>query len=77
VSFAVLGSAETCTGDPARRTGNEFVYSILDRGHEVVAVAATRRGYARSSLMGVREGDIFDPDFVRSLLRDADVLNDP
>jgi Fe-S oxidoreductase len=29
VSFAVLGPAETCTGDPARRIGNEFVYSIL------------------------------------------------
>jgi len=26
VSFAVLGPAETCTGDPARRMGNEFVY---------------------------------------------------
>lgn len=24
--------------------------------------------------VGVREGDIFDPDFVRSLLRDVDVL---
>jgi Fe-S oxidoreductase len=29
VSFAVLGPAETCTGDPARRMGNEFVYSML------------------------------------------------
>jgi Fe-S oxidoreductase len=29
VSFAVLGPAETCTGDPARRLGNEFVYSML------------------------------------------------
>jgi len=29
VSFAVLGPAETCTGDPARRIGNEFVYSML------------------------------------------------
>jgi Fe-S oxidoreductase len=29
VSFAVLGTAETCTGDPARRMGNEFVYSML------------------------------------------------
>ena len=26
VTFAVLGRAETCTGDPARRIGNEFVY---------------------------------------------------
>jgi len=29
VSFAVLGKRETCTGDPARRTGNEFLYQIL------------------------------------------------
>ena len=29
VAFAVLGPAETCTGDPARRMGNEFVYSML------------------------------------------------
>ena len=31
VSFAVLGPAETCTGDPARRLGNEFVFSMLAR----------------------------------------------
>jgi Fe-S oxidoreductase len=29
VAFAVLGPAEACTGDPARRLGNEFVYSML------------------------------------------------
>ncbi len=29
VNFAVLGPAEACTGDPARRMGNEFVYSML------------------------------------------------
>jgi len=29
VSFAVLGKRETCTGDPARRAGNEFLYQIL------------------------------------------------
>ncbi|HEX2361366.1 MAG TPA: (Fe-S)-binding protein, partial [Jiangellaceae bacterium] len=29
VSFAVLGDSETCTGDPARRSGNEFVYQQL------------------------------------------------
>jgi Fe-S oxidoreductase len=29
VNFAILGPAETCTGDPARRMGNEFVYSML------------------------------------------------
>ncbi|HEY5050643.1 MAG TPA: (Fe-S)-binding protein, partial [Acidothermaceae bacterium] len=29
VEFAVLGRLETCTGDPARRMGNEFVYQQL------------------------------------------------
>src|ERR1700683_1027202 len=29
VSFAVLGPGESCTGDPARRIGNEFVFSML------------------------------------------------
>jgi Fe-S oxidoreductase len=31
VSFAILGEGETCTGDPARRMGNEFVYQMLAR----------------------------------------------
>ena len=31
VKFAVLGKKETCTGDPARRAGNEFLYQILSR----------------------------------------------
>jgi len=31
VNFAVLGARETCTGDPARRAGNEFLYQILSR----------------------------------------------
>jgi Fe-S oxidoreductase len=29
VDFAVLGDGETCSGDPARRAGNEFVFSML------------------------------------------------
>jgi Fe-S oxidoreductase len=29
VSYAVLGNGETCTGDPARRAGNEFVFAGL------------------------------------------------
>jgi Fe-S oxidoreductase len=31
VNFAVLGKRETCTGDPARRAGNEFLYQVLSR----------------------------------------------
>ena len=30
-TFGVLGQRETCTGDPARRSGNEFLYQILSR----------------------------------------------
>jgi Fe-S oxidoreductase len=29
VPFAVLGSQETCTGDPARRAGNEYLFQML------------------------------------------------
>ncbi len=29
VKFAVLGEAEACSGDPARRLGNEFVFQML------------------------------------------------
>jgi heterodisulfide reductase subunit D len=29
MSFAILGNEEMCTGDPARRAGNEFVYQML------------------------------------------------
>jgi len=28
-SFGVLGQAETCTGDPARRLGNEFLFATM------------------------------------------------
>jgi Fe-S oxidoreductase len=28
IKFAVLGSEETCTGDPARRAGNEFLFQM-------------------------------------------------
>jgi Fe-S oxidoreductase len=29
VKYTVLGSEETCTGDPARRAGNEFLFQLL------------------------------------------------
>ena len=31
VDFAILGPEETCTGDPARRMGNEYLYQTLAR----------------------------------------------
>lgn len=29
ISFAILGNEELCTGDPARRAGNEFIFQML------------------------------------------------
>ena len=29
VNYAILGKEETCTGDPARRVGNEYLYQML------------------------------------------------
>ena len=33
VKYAVLGQEESCTGDPARRMGNEYVFQILASGN--------------------------------------------
>ena len=29
IKFAILGKEETCTGDPARRAGNEFLFQMM------------------------------------------------
>lgn len=29
IEFAILGNEESCTGDPARRAGNEFLYQMV------------------------------------------------
>ncbi|MCB0313131.1 MAG: (Fe-S)-binding protein, partial [Calditrichaeota bacterium] len=29
VNYAILGKEETCTGDPARRVGNEYLYQMM------------------------------------------------
>ena len=44
VEFAVLGSQESCTGDPARRLGNEFVFQMLAQQNVELlnSVGATR-----------------------------------
>lgn len=48
ISFAILGNEEACTGDPARRAGNEFVFQMLAmqniqilNGYEVKKIIAT------------------------------------
>ena len=33
VRFAILGQEESCTGDPARRMGNDYVYQMLAAGN--------------------------------------------
>ena len=40
VDFAILGIEENCTGDPARRAGNEYLFAMLAAGN-----AATINGY--------------------------------
>ena len=40
VDFAILGQEENCTGDPARRAGNEMLFATLAEGN-----AATIKGY--------------------------------
>jgi Fe-S oxidoreductase len=44
VSFMVLGDGETCTGDPARRLGNEFLFQMLGQQNvEVLNEAGARK----------------------------------
>jgi Fe-S oxidoreductase len=40
IDFAILGEEETCTGDPARRAGNEYLFAMLAETN-----AATLNGY--------------------------------
>ena len=40
VKFAVLGAEESCSGDPARRAGNEFLYQM-----QALANIETLNGY--------------------------------
>jgi Fe-S oxidoreductase len=41
IDFAILGTEETCTGDPARRAGNEFLFQTMAEQN-----VATLKGYA-------------------------------
>jgi Fe-S oxidoreductase len=40
IPFAVLGSGETCTGDPARRAGNEYLFQMLAEENVATLTAA-------------------------------------
>jgi Fe-S oxidoreductase len=48
VDFAILGQEETCTGDPARRAGNEYLFVMLAEQN-----TATLNGYKEQG--GVRQ----------------------
>ena len=48
VSFAVLGTEESCTGDPAKRSGNEFLFQMqalanieVMNGYQVTRIVTT------------------------------------
>ncbi len=44
VDFAVLGDGEACTGDPARRAGNEFLFQMLAQANvEVLNEAGAQK----------------------------------
>jgi Fe-S oxidoreductase/nitrate reductase gamma subunit len=40
IPFSVLGSGETCTGDPARRAGNEYLFQMLAEENVATLTAA-------------------------------------
>ncbi len=48
VDFAILGQEETCTGDPARRAGNEYLFAMLAEQN-----VATLNGYKEQG--GIRK----------------------
>ena len=47
VEFMVLGDAETCTGDPARRMGHEFLFQMLAQQNVEVLNEAGRQAHRR------------------------------
>ena len=52
VSFAVLGPDEACTGDPARRAGNEFLFQMLAAQNvETFSGIGTTRGGGRTRVV--------------------------
>jgi Fe-S oxidoreductase len=52
VGFAVLGTGETCTGDPARRAGNEFLFQMLAQQNvEVINAAIGGRAPAQRKIV--------------------------
>lgn len=48
ISFAILGNEEACTGDPARRAGNEFIFQML-----ALQNIQTLNGYAVTRIVAI------------------------
>ncbi|MBX3188100.1 MAG: (Fe-S)-binding protein [Labilithrix sp.] len=44
VDFAILGQEESCTGDPARRAGNELLFAMLAEGNAAVLSGYKEQG---------------------------------
>jgi Fe-S oxidoreductase/nitrate reductase gamma subunit len=63
IRFAILGSGETCTGDPARRAGNEYLFQIL-AGENVATL--------NDLGMGAPEPVAADPEATRASASDPD-----
>ena len=88
VDFAILGDEEACTGDPARRAGNEFLFQML--AHQNIA---TLDGYGVTRIvascphcfntlkneypeLGGRYEVIHHTQLIRQLLRDGRIALD-
>ncbi len=50
VDFAILGQEETCTGDPARRAGNEYLFTMLAETNVATINAYRERGGSKKIL---------------------------
>jgi Fe-S oxidoreductase len=48
VDFAILGQEETCTGDPARRAGNEYLFAMLAAQNVETLDGYQKQGGART-----------------------------
>jgi Fe-S oxidoreductase len=48
VEFAILGQEETCTGDPARRAGNEYLFAMLAEQNIATLNGYREQGGART-----------------------------
>ncbi len=48
VDFAILGQEESCTGDPARRAGNEFLFAMMAESNAAVLNGYKEQGGAKT-----------------------------